>query len=112
MDSAEIKRMILKESESRPYVKSLLGDKARQQLSNNDDVYEMGEAFEKMVETKGWNYIEEYIIRNANPVGMLLSDNKDESQRGLAKGLVQLMQFVDLAIKAKERIADERRTKE
>lgn len=111
MDSAEIKRMILKESESHPYVKSLLGDKARQQLNNNDDVYEMGEAFEKMVGTKGWNYVEEYIIRNANPVGMLLTDNKDEGQRGMARGLIQLMQFVDLAIKAKERIEEERRVK-
>jgi hypothetical protein len=112
MDSAEIKRMILKESESHPYVKSLLGDKARQQLNNSDDVFEMGTAFEKMVETKGWNYVEEYIIRNANPIGMLINDNKDENQRGVAKGLVQLMQFVDLAIKAKERIEAERDAKQ
>jgi hypothetical protein len=107
-DSAGIKRMILKETDTSTIGQSIAARMRDPDLKNSDDIVEMGNAFEALVEMKGWVFLEEYMIRNANPIGLVFQDEKNDLQRGMARGLIQLMQFVDATIKAKNKIQEER----
>lgn len=104
MDSAEIKRMILAESESTGIRKKILDN--REGGLNNDDVLDMGNAFEMMVKSKGWAFIESYITHRANPVSLLLRDNVTPEEKGMARGLMSLMQYVNQVISAKNAILE------
>jgi len=102
MDSAAIKRQILAESE-----KTGVRDRLLKQYEGgvgNDDILEMGNAFESLVQTKGWTYIEAYIIGRANPVALLFSTDDNPIEKGKAQGLISLMQHVDQVIAAKNKI--------
>jgi hypothetical protein len=61
MDSAQLKRMILDKSESTGIRRKLLEQKDTG--ITQDDVVEMGVAFEQMVSMKGWAFIEAYLLR-------------------------------------------------
>jgi len=110
MDSAEIKRLILMNSDKSPAVsgiKKYLEQHRGEAGKNSDDIIEMGKAFEALVNMPGWVYLEEYMINSANPINILFEEN-NESRKGVARGLIQTLQFVDRVIKEKNRIMEER----
>jgi len=107
MNSADIKRQILESSD-------VTGIRKKMQTPefglNNDEIVEMAYCFEEMVKTKGWVYIEAYILKNSNPVGLLFDDD-NPIRKGEARALVKIMQYVDQVIKAKNdilRLQDEK----
>lgn len=108
MDSAQLKRMILEGSEKSGIRRKMV---SREAGITEDDIIEMGQALEQTVNTKGWNFVEAYLIRKCDPTTFLFG-NEDDSSRGEARGAINLMQYVDQAIKAKneilQRINDER----
>ena len=108
--SADIKRQILADSETD---RAKIRKKIQAQFGDRDvegDILEIGQAFEKLVETKGWLHIETYMLRRMNLVGLAFNEKPDDGiQKGLARGYIELMQYVDQMIKAKnELIAKEK----
>ena len=96
MDASDLKRQILIASEQTGIRKKLVQGETG---IRTEDVIEMGKAFEQMVATKGWNYVEAYILRQADPIATLFG--KDEEEKSRARGLLLLMQYVDASIRAK-----------
>ena len=101
MDSAALKRMILEDSERTGIRKKIVDQK---EGINADDIIEMGQAMELTVQTKGWNYVEAYLIRKCDPTTFLFGTGDDSLQRGEARGAINLMQYIDQTIKAKNEI--------
>lgn len=97
MNSADLKREILMSSDKTGIRKRLASGEAG--LDSND-VIEMGMALEGMTTQKGWSYVEAYILKNSNPVGLLFAAD-DPILRGKAQALVLLMQWVNQTILAK-----------
>lgn len=106
MDSAEIKRMILAESDTTGIRKKIMERLNTEGGLSSDDVVEMGNAFEVMVKQKGWTFVEAYITNRANPVGLLLRDNVTPEERGAARGLMSIMQYVKQVIDTKNMIVE------
>jgi len=100
MDSAQLKRMILEKSELSGIRKRILDEK---EGINADDIIEMGQEMEKTVNTKGWNFIEAYLVRKCDPTTFLFG-TEDAMQRGEARGAINLMQYIDQTIKAKNEL--------
>ena len=96
MEAAEIKRQILMDSDKTGTRKKIVSGESG---LRSEDVIEMGKAFEQLVTTKGWTYIEAYILQQANPMSTLFGADAETLAR--ARGLVLLMQHVDAVIRAK-----------
>lgn len=109
MNSADIKREILRSSDKTGIRKRLVSGEAG--LDSND-IIEIGVAFKSLVQHKGWSYVEAYILKNANPVGLLFGAD-DPLLRGKAQALILLMQYVQQTILAAEDLlAKENATRE
>jgi hypothetical protein len=100
MNPADIKRQILMESD-KSGIRKRIQNQSESGLTN-DEIVDMGQAFERMVETNGWAYIEAYLMKHANLVAMLYET--DTIRRGKAVACIELMQYVDQVIKAKNDI--------
>jgi len=103
----EIKRQILAGSSSSP-VKSRI-DRETPGISSNEMI-EIGNELEKTTKTAGWTVIETYMMARMNLVGLATQDGSD-IQRGIARAFIELMQYVDLAIKRRNQILEEERAK-
>lgn len=102
MDSAQLKRMILEQSDSTGIRKRVLQNAGDVGLTN-DDVIDIGKSLDDLTNLKGWAYIEAYIMKSANPLGLLFGQ-EDPIAKGKARGLIELMQYVDQMIKAKNEL--------
>ncbi len=58
---------------------------------------------------KGW--LEAYMLRRMNLVGLALSDKENPDQKGIARGYIELMQMIQLHIQKAEEIAEKERLK-
>jgi hypothetical protein len=101
MDSAQLKRMILDSSESSGIRKKLT--ETPQPGITTDDIVEMGQAIEQTVATKGWAFIDSYLVKKCDPNVLLFGDD-DPLIKGEARGAIHLMQYIDQVIKAKNEI--------
>jgi len=97
--SAEIKRQIL--SEQTAFRKNL---QSRLAGIDEGEIIEMGGAFEQMVKTKAWTFVEAYLIRRMNITGLLFSESENLIDKGIARGYAELMQYIDQIIRAKDAI--------
>ena len=97
--SAEIKRQIL--TENTTFRKNL---QSRLQGIDEGEIIEMGNAFETMVKTKAWTFIEAYLIRRMNITGLLFAEDDNLINKGIARGYAELLQYVDQVIRAKDAI--------
>jgi len=108
LSSADIKREIIKEaanSSIRKRVESLpVG-------MTEEDQMEIGNALESTTKTAGWTMVESYMLTRMNLVGMAIDEKSSEVKRGTAKGFIELMQWVHLAIKQKNDILERNRLK-
>ena len=100
MNPADIKRQILMESD-KSGIRKRIQNQSESGL-NEGDILEIGGAFEKMVETPGWMHLEAYLMKNANLVAMLYET--DPIRKGKAAAYVELMQYIDQIIKARNEI--------
>jgi hypothetical protein len=103
MDSAEIKRTILAESDSTGIRKKLLENREKEGGLNSDDIIEMGNAFEQMVKMKGWFYVEADIVNHSR---VLFRPTATEQERITALALAGIMQRVKQTIDAKNAILE------
>lgn len=97
MNAADIKRQILESSDHTGIRKNLVSGEAG---LNSNDIIEMGTALEQLTKTKGWYYIEAYILKNANLITQLFEPD-DPIRKGASRALVMLMQYVEQTIRAK-----------
>lgn len=95
LSSAMIKRQMLMESD-------VTGIRKRIALEITDeqrgDYIKMGEAFEHLVQSEGWVYLEAYMMKYI--MNRILLDEKEE----ITKGFINLMHYVDQIIRAKDDI--------
>jgi len=101
MKASDFKRQILEEGNN-----SSIRKQIQSKLEHRDtkgEILEIGKALENLVKQTGWSYIEAYMFRMMNLTGLLMGQT-DERQQGVAAGYVQLMQYVDQMIKAKNAI--------
>lgn len=103
--SADIKRQILADSEKD---RAKIRKRMEAQLPNKDvegEILEIGAAFEPMVESKGWLHVETYMLRRMNLVGLAFNDTQEDGiQKGIARGYIELMQYVDQMMKARNEL--------
>ena len=70
---------------------------------------EIGNELEKITKAPGWTIIETYMMNRMNLVGLVLQEGVTELSRGVAKGFIELMQYIDLAIRRRNKILEEER---
>lgn len=111
LSSAEIKRQILINSD-----KSGIRAKIQQALENQTmtegEVLETGNAFEDLTKTKGWIFIESFMFRRMDITGFIFAEGDNSAQKGIARGYMELMQYIDQTIKARDKIHERESKKE
>ena len=103
VDAAQIKREILQSADKSGIRKRLLSGESG---LSTDDVIEIGNAVEKLTEMKGWAYIEAYLYKQADFLGNVIG-NKTDAERGKSQAAVELIQYVQQVITAKNEILAE-----
>jgi hypothetical protein len=109
LSSAEIKRQILVSSNKGEIRKQLENSLANGGLTEGE-VMEMGREFETLTKSRGWIFVEAYMMKRMNITGLVFGD-VDADQRGIAKGYMLLMQYIDQIIKASKELLDKEKTK-
>ena len=103
MDSQELKRQILQDAE-----KSTTYNKIASNLKNNPavegELLEQGNALDSLVKQRGWTYVEEWMLRNMNVVGLIMSSTNNAEAKFRAKAYMELMQWINATIKARNAI--------
>jgi hypothetical protein len=102
MDSAQLKRMILDQSETSNIRKKLV-DMRTTEGPSEGDIIEQGIAMEQTVATKGWAFIESYLLKKCDPTNILFGDG-DADVRGEARCAIKIMHFIDQTIRAKNEL--------
>ena len=110
LSSAEIKRQILvssKEGEIRKQIDNGLSNGGL----TEGEILEMAQEFENLVKTKGWIFIEAYMMKRMNITGLVFGDVGDD-QRGIAKGYMLVMQYIDQVIKTAKHLLGKEKSNE
>jgi hypothetical protein len=68
------------------------------------DILEIGKNLESVTKMAGWAAIEEFMLRRMNLVQMAMQDTSSEVQRGIARGYIELMTYVEKTIAHKNAI--------
>ena len=71
-----------------------------------------GNDLEAVTKMPGWNYIEAFMLQHLNVTGMFFGDKEDPVQKGVGKGYILLMQFIQLSIAKRDEIIEKEKTKE
>ena len=108
LSSADIKRQIIDEAKNSSIRKKV--ETLPSGMTEGDQV-EIGNALDKTTKTSGWAMIESYMLTRMNLVNMVISDNSSEVAKGTAKGFIEMMQWIHLAIKQKNDILEKERLK-
>ncbi len=108
LSSADIKRQILMSAD-----KSEFKRKIQENLPGIDEgeMIEIGNQLEAVTKTKGWILVESFMIRRMNIVGLIYADKTDPDQKGIAKGYMDLMQWIELSIQTKNEILSKEKVK-
>ena len=101
-DSAQLKRMILANSESSGIRKKIVDMRTVAGMTD-DDLIEMGQAMENTVNTKGWYFIEAYLVKKCDPAAFLFGPENSD-MRGEARGAINLMHYIQETIKYKNEL--------
>jgi len=75
------------------------------------EIIEMGNDLESLTRTRGWILIESYMMRRMNLVGLVMNDQTNPDQKGIAKGFIELLQWIQLTIQSKDKILEKERLK-
>ena len=107
LSSAEIKRQILMEASHSPMRKKL----EQPQGISEGEMIEIGNDLDAVTKQRGWTIIESYMLRRMNLVGLAIADKPDPDQKGIAKGFIELMQWIQLSIARRDELIAKERTK-
>jgi len=72
---------------------------------------EIGNSLKAVTKMAGWTWIESYMIRRMNLVGLAMSEKEIPDQKGIARGYIELMQAIQLHIQKAEEIEQKERLK-
>ena len=101
----EMKRQILADADMQQFRKKIY-DKPNGM--DEEQIVEIGNALGDMTKTKGWITVEAYLIRRMNLVGLAFSEKDNGAEKGIARGYIELMQWVHQMILLKNEIIAER----
>ena len=108
--SADIKHEIIASAAKTEAVRKRIGSLVEAGVSEGDQI-EMGNNLESMTKTPGWAIVENFMLTRMNLVGMAVSDGVSEVQRGVSKGYIELMQYIQLLIRQKNVLMEKERAK-
>jgi hypothetical protein len=100
LDSAAIKRAIIDEAGKNSGIREKIQNNAPQ-ISEGERI-EIGNELERMTRTKGWAYVEAYIINHLNPAVTLFM--KEDVDKGEARGMMKVIQYVAAMIKHRDEL--------
>jgi len=106
LPSAEIKRQIIENA--RDSVRKRESHEMPEGLTE-DKVVEIGKALEIMTKTGGWIHLEAVMFKKADLVNMTIQGNTSELQRGVAKGYLEIIDYVARMIAEKDKILERER---
>jgi hypothetical protein len=75
------------------------------------ELIEIGNDLEGVTKQRGWTLIESYMLRRMNLVGLAMADNPDPDQKGIAKGFIELMQWIQISIQKRDELLQQERVK-
>ena len=107
LSSAEIKRQILMGAANSPIRKKM----EQPPGISEGEMIEIGNDLEAVTRHRGWTLIESYMLRRMNLVGLAMSDKPDADQKGIAKGFIELMQWIQLSIRKRDELLENERLK-
>ena len=107
LSSADIKRDIIKMADTAVVQKRM---KTTTGITEGEQM-ELGKALEATTNTTGWAAIEEYMLARMNLVGMAVDEKLSDVQRGVAKGFIEMMQWIHWSIKQKNILIEKERLK-
>lgn len=108
LNSAEIKRQILMNAGKSEIKKKM--DKTPPGISEGEQI-EMGNDLDALSKSRGWALLEVYMLRRMNLVGLVLSDEENKDQKGIARGYIELMQWMDLVVQKRNELLEKERLK-
>ena len=108
LSSAEIKRQILISAGNFDIKKRM--DQNPQGISDGEFI-EIGNDLEAITRMRGWTIIESYMLRVMNLVGLALSEKENPDQKGIARGFIEMMQWIQLSIQRKDEILEKEKQK-
>lgn len=111
LSSAEIKRQILMDSD-KSGVRKRIEQAIENQSMTEGEIIETANALEALTKTKGWVYIESFMLRRMDITGLIFMEGDNSAQKGIARGYMELMQYIDQTIKARDTILDRETKKE
>ena len=104
LSGAEIKRQILISAGSSEIKRRM--DVNPPGITDGEYI-ELGNELEKVTKMPGWTMIESYMLRRMNLVGLaFIDDEKNRDQKGIARGYIELMQYIQLMIEKKDSILE------
>jgi len=107
IDFAEVKRQILNQANKAPF-----RDRVENPPGINEgEMIEMGNDLDNLTRTRGWTLVESYMLRRMNLVGLVMSDKQDDNAKGIAKGFIELMQWIQLTIQTRDKILEKEKVK-
>ena len=108
LSSADIKRDIIKNAKHSPINKRMQENPPG--ISTGEQM-EIGNNLEALTKIPGWAIAEQYMLVRMNLVNMAISENISEVQRGVAKGFIEFMQWIQLNIERKNQLVEQERLK-
>lgn len=103
LSSAEIKRQILMGASNSPIKKKM----EQPPGISEGEMIEIGNDLEAVTKHRGWTLVESYMLRRMNLVGLAMSDKPDADQKGIAKGFIELMQWIQLSIMKRDELLNQ-----
>jgi hypothetical protein len=107
ISSSEIKRQILMSAGQSDIKKRMENPPG----ISDGELLEIGNDLKSVTKMRGWIWIESYMFRRMNLVGLVLSDKDQPDQKGIARGYIELMQVIQLHIQKAEEIEEKERLK-
>ena len=107
LSSADIKRQILVNAINSPIRKKMESPPG----ISEGELIEIGNDLEGVTKQRGWTLVESYMLRRMNLVGLAMADNPDPDQKGIAKGFIELMQWIQISIQKRDEILEKERHK-
>lgn len=108
LSSADIKRDIIRQADSGVVRKRM--QQAPPGITEGEQI-ELGNNLDSITKTAGWAIIEEYMLARMNLVGMAIDENLTDIHRGIAKGFIEMMQWIHLSIKQRNILLEKERLK-
>lgn len=105
LSSADIKRQILVNAINSPIRRKMESPPG----ISEGELIEIGNDLEQVTRQRGWTLIESYMLRRMNLVGLAMADSPDPDQKGIAKGFIELMQWIQISIQKRDDLIQKER---